>query len=162
MHLSLYHTIPTFDHPWQERLLKTLWKKEKMLVISIFSFSHNVFQCLINTKGTVLLHRPVKLGKNPVNSFRLSFLLWSSVRPPTRPWVSEWVSEQLLKNSSPLKPPNRFQWNFTEMILRWCTFKILQKFEFHGELWLPWQPREKTLKIFLSQTVRARALIFCM
>ena len=78
----------------------------------------------------------------------------SGVRPSVR--------EQLLKNSSPLKPPNRFQWNFTEMILRWCTFKILQRFEFHGELWLPWQPREKTLKIFLSQTVRARALIFCM
>ena len=34
----------------------------------------------------------------------------------------------------------------------------------HEELWLPWQPKEKTLKIFLSQTVtlRARAFIFNM
>ena len=62
--------------------------------------------------------------------------------------------------SSPLKPANRFQWNFTEMILGWCTFRILQRYEFHEELWLAWQPKEKKLKIFLSQTVRARAFIF--
>ena len=36
--------------PWQysvdygeELLMKTLWEKEKMLVTSIFSFSHNIF-----------------------------------------------------------------------------------------------------------------------
>ena len=28
---------------WGSRLLKTFWKKEKMLVTSIFSFSQNVF-----------------------------------------------------------------------------------------------------------------------
>ena len=38
-----------------------------------------------------------------------------------------------------------------------------QRFEFREELWLPWQPKEKkTLKIVLSQTVRARAFIFGM
>ena len=70
--------------------------------------------------------------------------------------------EQLLKKSSPLKPANRFQWNFTEMILGWCTFRKLQRYEFCEELWLPWQPKEKTLKIFLPQTIRARAFIFGM
>ena len=44
----------------------------------------------------------------------------------------------------------RFELNFTEMILRSCSFKILQRIEFHEELWLPWQQSEKTLKIFLS------------
>ena len=67
-----------------------------------------------------------------------------------------------LKTSSPLKPANRFQWNFTDMVLGWCTFRKLQRFEFHEELRLPWQPKENTLKIFLSRTVRARAFIFGM
>ena len=39
--LTLYHTIQTFNDPKVERLWKTLWEKEKMLVTS--SFSHNVF-----------------------------------------------------------------------------------------------------------------------
>ena len=41
--LTLYYTIPTFNDPLEGSLLKTLWEKEKMLVTSIFSFSHNVF-----------------------------------------------------------------------------------------------------------------------
>ena len=32
-------------------------------------------------------------------------------------------------------------------------FQKTSKNEFREELWLPWQPKEKTLKIFLSQTV---------
>ena len=52
MILTLYHTISTFNpfpnKPWFLRvcsrsLLKTLWEKEKLLVTSIFSFSHTVF-----------------------------------------------------------------------------------------------------------------------
>ena len=39
---SLPHN-PDFKQPWVKRPLKTLWRKEKMLVTSIFSFSHNVF-----------------------------------------------------------------------------------------------------------------------
>ena len=38
----------------------------------------------------------------------------------------------------------------------------LQRFEFHEELLLPWQQKEKTWKIFLFQTLRARAFIFGM
>ena len=33
----------TFWRPWETRLLKTLWEKEKLLVMSNFSFSHSVF-----------------------------------------------------------------------------------------------------------------------
>ena len=82
-------------------------------------------------------------------------LLWSVI--VRRPSVNNY-----LKKSSSLKPANRFQWNFTEMILGWCTFRKHQRYEFCEELWLPRQPKEKTLKIFLSQTVRARAFIFGM
>ena len=32
-----------FWHSTGDSLLKTLWEKEKLLVTSIFSFSHNVF-----------------------------------------------------------------------------------------------------------------------
>ena len=39
---SLPHN-PDFKRPRKRRLLKTLWEKEKMLVPSIFSLSHNVF-----------------------------------------------------------------------------------------------------------------------
>ena len=33
----------TFWRPWETSLLKTLWGKEKLLVLSNFSFSHSVF-----------------------------------------------------------------------------------------------------------------------
>ena len=32
-----------FDAPVKKSLLKTLWEKEKLLVMSNFSFSHSVF-----------------------------------------------------------------------------------------------------------------------
>ena len=35
-----------FWRPWETSLLKTLWKKEKLLVTSNFSFSHSVFYLL--------------------------------------------------------------------------------------------------------------------
>ena len=41
-HLTQYHTISIFL-PKEKGILKTLWEKEKMLVTSIFSFSHSVF-----------------------------------------------------------------------------------------------------------------------
>ena len=37
---TLYHTIPSFNNLEKNRLMKTLWDKEKMLVTSIFSFPH--------------------------------------------------------------------------------------------------------------------------
>ena len=38
---TLYNTIPTLNHPERD-LLKTLWENEKMLVTSIFSYSHDI------------------------------------------------------------------------------------------------------------------------
>ena len=46
--LTLSHTITTFHNQFFGSLLKTLWEKEKMLVTSIFSFSHNVFKPVID------------------------------------------------------------------------------------------------------------------
>ena len=40
------NTLPyklDFEWIWKGRLLKALWEKKKMLVTSIFFFSHNVF-----------------------------------------------------------------------------------------------------------------------
>ena len=37
---NFHHTILIFNNPI--KALKTLWEKEKMLVTSIFSFTHNV------------------------------------------------------------------------------------------------------------------------
>ena len=42
--LTLYYTKPTFNDPERDWLLETLWEKDKVLVTSIFSFSHNVFK----------------------------------------------------------------------------------------------------------------------
>ena len=41
--LTLYHKIHTFKDSWLKNPLKTLWEKKKLLVTSISSFSHNVF-----------------------------------------------------------------------------------------------------------------------
>ena len=41
--LTLYHEISTFNNPEKRKLLKTPLEKDKMLVTSIFSFSHNLF-----------------------------------------------------------------------------------------------------------------------
>ena len=41
--LTHSHTNLTFNDLEKDAFQKTLWKEEKMLVTSIFSFSHNVF-----------------------------------------------------------------------------------------------------------------------
>ena len=41
--LSLCQSILGFVRRWERQPLKTLWVKDKILVTSIFSFSHNVF-----------------------------------------------------------------------------------------------------------------------
>ena len=66
------------------------------------------------------------------------------------------------KKSSSTKLPIRFQSNFTEMIFRSCSFKILQKLNSVKNSRSHWNRVKKNLKIFLSQTVRARAFIFGM
>ena len=43
------------ERPLRKRLLKTFWEKEKILVSSIFSFSHNVFYSL-QTKFQIFIH----------------------------------------------------------------------------------------------------------
>ena len=67
--------------------------------------------------------------------------LCPSVRLSLRPSVHNYKK----KNFSP-KLTIRFQANFTEMILRLCSLKILQRIEFLEELWLLWQQSEKKFK----------------
>ena len=102
------------------------WKtpREKEKAICNFSVSHGVF------------------SSPKYNVLRVSYCdrSLSGLRPCDRPSVRE----LLLEKSSRLKPADRFQWNFTEMIYGWCTFRILQRYEFSEELWLPWQPKENT------------------
>jgi hypothetical protein len=50
----------------------------------------------------------------------------------------------LLETTYPHKMLSQFHPNFTGMFLCKSTFKIVQRIEFHEELWLPWQPKEKT------------------
>ena len=42
-YLTLFHTILTFNNPEKEAFWKALWVKEKILLTSVFSFSHSVF-----------------------------------------------------------------------------------------------------------------------
>ena len=44
---SLPHSL-NLERPWERNLLKTLWEKEKIMVISIFSFSHDVFNPIMD------------------------------------------------------------------------------------------------------------------
>ena len=46
--LTLYHTVPTFNDSEKEVFRKHCGKRRKMLVTSIFSFSHNVFELIKN------------------------------------------------------------------------------------------------------------------
>ena len=48
--LTLYHIVPTFNDPKEEGFGKQLGKNEKVLVTSIFSFSHSIF-CSIKEKN---------------------------------------------------------------------------------------------------------------
>ena len=58
-------TILTFNDPQERRLLKTLWDKEKMLVTSIFSFSHNIFY--ISKTEIIILATFILLSANAFN-----------------------------------------------------------------------------------------------
>ena len=42
-HLTIFHTIPTFNDPKEGAFRKHCGKKEEMLLTSISSFSNNVF-----------------------------------------------------------------------------------------------------------------------
>ena len=46
--INFNHTILEFNDPKDKKFLTTSWEKEKMLVTSIFSFSHNIFYLFQN------------------------------------------------------------------------------------------------------------------
>ena len=95
------------------------------------------------------LHCPIFLSHLSTKCSRWSIVIGLIRRLSVRPFTITKKSPKLMI---------RIQSNFTKMILRSCSFKILQRIEFNEELWLPWQQSEKTLKIFLSQTIRAGVL----
>ena len=49
-----------------------------------------------------------------------------------------------LKKCTPPKPVVQFHCNLIEMIIGWSFLKVDKTNEIHEELWLPWQPFEKT------------------
>ena len=51
--------------------------------------------------------------------------------------------------TSPPKPLRGNSPNFAGMVLGLFSFKVVQGFSFHAEIWLSWQPKGITLKIFL-------------
>ena len=65
--LTHSHTMTPFDAPGKTSLLKTLWEKEKLLVMSNFSFSHSVF----STRLDNFLPFSLDLKLSSANSFSL-------------------------------------------------------------------------------------------
>ena len=55
--------------------------------------------------------------------------IWLAIRASVRPWTITW---KIFSSET----DQRFQWNFIEKILGWCTFGILQRYEFHEELYM--------------------------
>ena len=68
--------------------------------------------------------------------------------------------QQFLQRSSSHKPLDGSWLNLAWILLGWSPFKIVQRIPFHEELWLPWQPKEKSLKIFFSTTTGQNSIIF--
>ena len=79
-----------FLHPCMWCLLNTLWEKEKMLVTSIFSFSHNVFypsknKVQFNFSVTCILSSANAFNFGPVQRFVVCWrvgklgILWNRV-----------------------------------------------------------------------------------
>ena len=64
--LDPFPNKPLFLHVCSTSLLKTLWEKEKLLVTSNFSFSHNVF-CLFGELSAIFIN----LELSSTNSFSL-------------------------------------------------------------------------------------------
>ena len=64
--------MTSFDAPWETSLLKTLWEKEKLLVItSNFSFFHNVFYQLRELFAIYIKFKIVSL---------LTVSIWTSLK----------------------------------------------------------------------------------
>ena len=58
--------------------------------------------------------------------------------------MSSSVCQRFLQTTFLPKPLGGILPNFTGMILRWSPFKVVKKFPFHADYWLPWQPKGKT------------------
>ena len=101
--------MPSFNHPRKE----TLWDREKMLVSSILSFSHNVFYP-IKEKLHYWSHSEIVFSKYGISNLDilkgLNFVTWSKVNPfPNKPFClpicstshlkTLWEKEKLLKRS---------------------------------------------------------------
>ena len=65
----------------------------------------------------------------------------SVMRAPVCQSIDACTRKLFLQKTSPQKLLTGFLPNFTEMFLRWSSFKFLQMIVFHEELWLPWQPK---------------------
>ena len=72
--LTLYHTTLTFNGSHKEALWKQ-WEKEKMLVTSIFFFSHKVFYCSHNNIS-VFRHICIVICKCFQFGLVYSFVVW--------------------------------------------------------------------------------------
>ena len=131
---------------------------QKILLVFFLCYSQGPFHNGIQTFLQLMLQYFLFFSSPEQEVCRVSYCDWYVVRLSIRPSVHNYKK----KKSSSSKLTIGFQSNFTEMILRPCYFKILQRIEFHEELWLPWQQSEKTLKIFLSQTVSTKTFIFGM
>ena len=116
--------------------------------------------CYVSASGAIQGHHGLLVSSPEHEVLEVRYCDQSVVRLSIRACVHPSIHNYKKKYS--LKLRIRFQSYFTEMIRRSCSFKIRQRIEFREELWLPWQQSETTLKIFLSQTVRARAFIFGM
>ena len=83
--LTLYHTVLTFNDPTQGRgLWKTLWEKKKMLVTSIFSFSHSVFYSI---KKKIVILAMFKMSSANAFNLVMSKLLSFGKGLPFPPYI---------------------------------------------------------------------------
>ena len=87
--LTLYHSIQSFNNPEKEHLLKTFWKKEKMLESSIFSFFQNVF---FSDKEKVSYLKPSDLSSYAFAKPHCSFGSMQDLRTGSR-WFDLWLSQ---------------------------------------------------------------------
>ena len=71
--IIIYQTIASLNQPESKSLLKTLWEREKMLVISsVFFFSHNALHPIIYAE----ILNSITLNLSPANAFSL---VWSII-----------------------------------------------------------------------------------
>ena len=100
---------PLFLGVSRTSLLKTVWEKEKLLVTSNFSFSHNVFYPSGELSAIFIKYKNCHLQTLSVWK-RLKFVILERVNPHNtfwRPWETSrlktlWEKEKLLVTISPL------------------------------------------------------------